>query len=211
MKAFTKLALFVGLVSGATLANAAGLDNTGYYAGAKMGISAEHLFNQDDVDGHGMSNDNKGVGNAGLVFGYNFANQFNLPVRAELDYTFRAHATSSHTNDQGMTNDSRLGLQTLMVNGYYDIKTGTDFTPYIGAGIGYANVSLKNDLEDSDSVQSNSNNFAWSVGTGVIYNVNPRLDLDLGYKYLDAGKATAGNSQAKVATHDFTLGVNYYF
>ena len=49
------------------------------------------------------------------------------------------------------------------------------------------------------------------LGTGVIYNVNPRLDLDLGYKYLDAGKATAGNSQAKVATHDFTLGVNYYF
>ncbi|ELM3723347.1 porin family protein [Edwardsiella piscicida] len=210
MKAFTKLALFVGLVSGATLANAAGINNTGYYAGAKMGISAEHLFDQKDVNGNGMSNDNKGVGNAGLVFGYNFENQFSLPVRAELDYTFRANATSGHTNDAAETNDSRLGLQTLMVNGYYDIKTGTPFTPYVGAGIGYANVSLKNDM-NGDNVQSNSNNFAWSVGTGVIYNVNERLDLDLGYKYLDAGKASAGNSQAKVTTHDVTLGVNYYF
>ncbi|EFD7772134.1 hypothetical protein F1B71_21670 [Escherichia coli] len=34
------------------------------------------------------------------------------------------------------------------------------------------------------------NNFAWSIGAGVRYDVTPDIALDLSYRYLDAGDSS---------------------
>ncbi|MBU2672890.1 outer membrane protein [Hafnia paralvei] len=210
MKKLTSLAVIIGLATSAS-AFAANSDNTGYYAGAKLGTSLEQIHGQKSANGSSVPRDTKQAGTAGLVFGYNFQNEFNLPIRAELDYSFRDTTDTDHFIKADNTRThNRVRLQTAMLNGYYDINTDTAFTPYISAGIGYANVNLKN-TQDGASHSGNGDNFAWSVGTGVSYAINNHLDLDLGYKYLDAGDATAQASKVKVATHDFTAGVNYYF
>ena len=62
-------------------------------------------------------------------------------VRAELEYNKNADAKKTHYSLINMEIES----QSLMINGYYDIDTGSKLTPYVGAGVGYAlndNVSL---------------------------------------------------------------------
>lgn len=211
MKNFTKLSLAAALIASSSYALAA--DNSGFYAGAKMGLSLEQLHGQKVNNGSaasGIPSDTKQAGNAGIVAGYNFMSQYNLPIRTELDYTYR-EGTDSYHNVTGVgTNHNRVRVSSVMVNGYYDIYTGTRFTPYVGAGIGYANVKLDQSLAGSTNSGS-YDNFAWSVGTGVAYEVNDHLALDVGYKYLDAGKGKANGSEVKVGSHDLTAGVNYYF
>jgi opacity protein-like surface antigen len=47
-------------------------------------------------------------------------------------------STYRNTYDMVRGESAKLGHYSLMLNGYYDIKTGTAFTPYVGAGAGIA-------------------------------------------------------------------------
>ncbi len=113
-----------------------------------------------------------------------------------------------------------------MANVYYDFTNESAFTPYVSAGIGYANVkqTVKLNLNDAGDVfnasQSHrSNNFAWSVGAGVQYALNADLALDLSYRYVDAGKSKVSfredNStttfKTRAKSHDIMLGITYNF
>ncbi|EHK4286072.1 porin family protein, partial [Escherichia coli] len=80
-------------------------------------------------------------------------------------------------------------------------------------GYGY---SGRESLSRSDSVD----NFAWSLGAGVRYDVTPDIALDLSYRYLDAGDANVNykdewgdkhKSEVDVRSHDIMLGVTYNF
>lgn len=64
------------------------------------------------------------------------------------------------------------------------------------------------------------NNFAWSIGAGVRYDITPDIALDLSYRYLDAGKSSLSykdaegdkyKSEADVKSHDIMFGVTYNF
>jgi outer membrane autotransporter protein len=77
-----------------------------------------------------------------------------------------------------------ISATSLMFNGYYDLETGSPVTPYLGAGLGVANVSM-NDVkvagvkvvDDDDTV------FAYQIGAGVAFALNEVMALDLGYRY----------------------------
>jgi len=58
-------------------------------------------------------------------------------------------------------NDLKKNIDLFMLNAYYDFKNSTPFTPYIGAGIGLANI------KDTKAVQ-----FAYSAIIGAKYNIN---------------------------------------
>lgn len=78
----------------------------------------------------------------------------------------------------------------LMLNGYYDISTNSKWTPYIGGGVGFANVSI-NDFaavglflaDDDDTV------FAYQLKAGIGYQFTPRIDGTLGYRYFGTADA----------------------
>jgi len=69
---------------------------------------------------------------------------------------------------------------------YYDFATGTGFTPFIGAGGGFANVEFDGHgvtptgivLDDEDT------GYAYHVTAGLGINVAHNLDLEVGYRYL---------------------------
>lgn len=213
MNKLTKLAVFVGLAASASVAFAnSSSDKTGFYAGVKLGESIEQVHGQKSLTGNRASNDTKNGGAAGVTAGYNFQNQFDLPFRTELDYTFRESVDSGKnvTNDGNNRNHNHVRVQTAMFNGYYDYYTGTDFTPWVSLGIGYSNIYLKS-KEAGYSKTGHHDNLAWGGGVGVNYALNNSMDLDVGYKFISAGKAKSGDARAKVYTHDFTAGVNYYF
>ena len=104
--------------------------------------------------------------------------------------------------------------KTLMLNAYYDIFTKAGFTPYVGAGIGLSRINAK--IED---VKASDTSFAWQAGLGVAYNITDNLALDLGYRYMNYGKANgkwsddeeAGKVKARLKTNEVLFGLRYTF
>ena len=117
-------------------------------------------------------------------------------------------------------------VYSVMFNLYYDIDTGTKFTPYVGGGIGYAHVKSKTSLpEIGISKNSSDNNLAWQIGAGVSYALNDNISFDAGYRYTDYGNVKDSytmnvppfvgsfdaSSKASVTSHEVMLGVRYTF
>ncbi len=117
------------------------------------------------------------------AFGRSFDNQI---FRAEAEVLY-------NTNDVSTLNVSGVGSVTaggdistlgLMVNGYYDIDTNSKWRPYIGGGIGGANVSINSLsalgvlLADDDTTV-----FAYQVKVGVAYEFTQALAATFGYRF----------------------------
>jgi len=75
----------------------------------------------------------------------------------------------------------------ILVNGYFDLTTESEWTPYIGAGAGYAKYEAGS-FDDYD--------FIWQVSAGVSYELNENTFLDFRYRYynVDAGGGYDGHS-----------------
>lgn len=209
----------------------------GVYVSGKVGTSVVHvngakskLIEEGEVIANPkVSSNNKGVLAGGIAVGYDFNAQHKLPVRVELDATFRGNGSSNgHTVIEDFSDDARLKnrvkADTYMLNGYYDFHNTSAFTPYISAGMGLGHVKLKHKAVDADSegrISGSSNNFAWGVGVGAKYAVTENVAIDAGYKYIHAGKVSASyynpemdlayKAKAKASVNDFMVGVTYSF
>lgn len=133
----------------------------------------------------------------------------------------------SATNKFTTKIDNKLRIQTLMLNAYFDLKNSTVFTPYISAGIGYAGLKNNMDLTLTEknspnikySLNSKAPNIAWSLSAGVQYAVMPNIDIDLSYRYFNAGsysfktsnKNKSINSKFKIESNDILLSLAYRF
>lgn len=197
-------------------------DKSGFYVTGKIGASVVEAGSQKlTVDQHGslsFGGKSKTVFSGGAAVGYNFIDLYQIPVRIELDYMERAKSKAITDVMPNFSVENKIRLQTFMVNAYYDIATATPLTPYISAGIGYARVKLTTLAADSEKpfdAGANNSNFAWSLGVGAKYAVNQHIDLDLGYRYLDANKADVTHedvkSQVKAKSNDVMFGVSYRF
>jgi len=102
--------------------------------------------------------------------------------------------------------DDDLSLLTVMANAYYDIDTGSDITPYLMAGAGWAHIGMPSD--ESDDV------FAWQVGAGLGFKIADCTTLDLGYRYLRPNKFETNERRVgdvKWAVHNIMLGLRFNF
>ncbi|EPB6544321.1 outer membrane protein [Escherichia coli] len=234
-----------GMFSAQTLADE---NKTGFYVTGKAGASVMSLSDQRFVDGEGAWADKyKGgdksdtVFGAGLAVGYDFYQHYNVPVRTEVEFYGRGNAESKYRLNYwesagGAEFDdaqNKLSVNTLMLNAYYDFRNSSAFTPWISVGMGYARVHHKATYTDTSWNKSGEvsdisalhysgydNNFAWSIGAGVRYDITPDIALDLSYRYLDAGKSSLSykdaegdkyKSEADVKSHDIMFGVTYNF
>lgn len=179
----------------------------------------------------------------GAAVGYDFGAYSEYPVRLEIEYLNRGNVNSDYKMQQTMnkyTDDGPGGLnqswnsynlkstiQTLMLNAYLDFPTETNFTPYIGAGVGgayvdskiksvsYGNISADPGYYTSDPSytgekahdgsydfrpkgQQSSWNFAWQVSAGASYQFTDNLAFDLSYRYSDFGNSDFGTKRLHV-------------
>lgn len=98
-----------------------------------------------------------------------------------------------------------VNVLSLLLSWYYDYKSNSPIAPFIGGGIGVANVELDSGDSDNDTV------FAYQVGAGLGYAVNDRMTFELGYKYIgvsDPEFQSGGSTvEAEVDSYNFYLGV----
>ena len=96
-----------------------------------------------------------------------------------------------------------------MANGYVDVGTWYGLTPFVGAGVGFAqnhfygisNPGLaylgpgaKGSPTGGYMGNGVTNNFAWALMAGLDFNVTQNLKLELGYRYLNYGTLKTGPS-----------------
>jgi len=151
--------------------------------------------------------------NVGASGGFDFG-----PARVEGELTYRQN-DYDELSDAGFSiaADGDVSALSLLVNGFWDIETGGPVTPYLGAGIGVAQVSI-NDLgilgislaDDDDTV------FAYQFAAGAAFELNPNIALDLGYRYFatadpEFDDAEGTTFESEYASHNLNLGLRFMF
>ena len=172
-----------------------------------VGGQGSAVFQRDsDADGavNFSTEYDTGYGLGGIV-GYDFANGFR--AEAELGY-------QNSDIDNGGGHDSALfGL----VSGYYDFDLGQSWKPYLGGGVGYADVNMDGTPAGTFAVDDSDEVPIWALAAGVGYDLNPRTTLFAGYRYIAAIEEpsftnSAGQSfDLDYSTHNVQAGVRYKF
>ncbi len=134
---------------------------------------------------------------ADIGAGYNI----NGWLRADITYGWR----QSHTDVFG----ARTTGKQLLANAYVDLGTWNSITPYIGVGAG---ESFRRSSAPTVRDQS-KNTFAWALMAGLGFSVTENIKLDIGYRYLNLGKASglvgAVPFSRTLDSHEARLGVRY--
>jgi opacity protein-like surface antigen len=103
-----------------------------------------------------------------------------------------------------------------LFNGYVDLGCWYGITPFVGAGVGFANNRLSGMTDTGFTYpgttipggfiggpgsptggyfsDGSKTSFAWALMTGLDFNVTQNLKLELGYRFLDYGKMGSGAS-----------------
>ncbi|MBI5132902.1 MAG: porin family protein [Rhodopseudomonas palustris] len=177
----------------------------------------------------------------GVGVGYQFNNWFRADVvgqyRGSSNFkgTDRFNGTASGFAYSGIDNYSASKSEWLvMANGYVDLGTWWCVTPFVGAGVGAARVTMANFTDTginnipfstasfASAPTASKWNLAWALHTGLAYKVNPNLTLELAYSYLNLGDGYTGslstftgltsNNSFKfkdITSHDVKLGVRW--
>ncbi|MGE3246395.1 MAG: outer membrane protein [Beijerinckiaceae bacterium] len=153
----------------------------------------------------------------GLGFGYKFNNWIRADFTSEYrtstfssqdQLLFNNGAAAPNTQFYALRNSYRgnLSASVFLFNAYLDLGTWAGITPFVGAGVGLARTTLSgvqdngyNNLyagpgspatanTSGNYKTSTTNSLAWALMAGAAYDVNSRLKLELGYRYLNVGK-----------------------
>jgi opacity protein-like surface antigen len=155
---------------------------------------------------------------AGAAVGY----AFDFGLRAEAEVAYRMNDL-----DQASLGPVALDLEgdttalSIMGNLWFDIPLGGPVRPFVGGGLGMAQVSL-NDVEvpalgsgtfvdDSDWV------FAYQLGGGIAFRVAPAVDITAEYRYFGTDNpeysldAAAVDAEYEYSSHSVLFGLRYHF
>jgi opacity protein-like surface antigen len=169
---------------------------------------------------------------AGLGAGYRFNSWLRVDVTA--DHRFETQATLlSGATVPGALGRADLSSTALLANAYLDLGTWHGFTPYVGAGAGYAWNTLSGYTLSGCAApctvggvglaglapfpDETTGSFAWAVMAGVAVDAGRSLSVDIGYRYLDLGEATTGTSAAaqvetdRITAHEARIGLRWTF
>lgn len=173
----------------------------------------------------------------GVGAGYQFNNWFRADVTAEYSSS-RWQAQESYAGPCGVAGrcidnyHAKISNGVFLANGYVDLGTWHNITPYLGVGLGtaYNRIGAVTDLGVNTGgfgigTGVSKWNFAWALMAGAAVQVAPNLKLDFGYRYLDKGQMTAGGvvcqpvgvpcgfemHKFRLASHDFRIGLRYSF
>lgn len=181
---------------------------SGWYLRGDIGYRFQHLGSASTGDATLVPlADSSKIANAamlGLGAGYKWS-----WFRADLtgDYGWRGRYTG--TTAAGTTFTGKIDDFTVMMNGYVDLGSWAGFTPYVGAGIGGANVIFSSYVNQSaiapmpttEITNTYRWNVAWAAMAGFSYSLRRDFLIDVGYRYIDMGDVSGGPSTALKIKH----------
>jgi OmpA-OmpF porin, OOP family len=182
--------------------------------GLYLGLGAGVNFAEDsDVTGTGVNataDYDTGYSIIGAI-GHSYRNK----MRGEFELGYQDLDVGSVSGSSAGSGD--VDVFSFMINGFYDFKNKSKWTPYVGVGIGGANVSADGVSNVSGSVLDDSDLvFAYQAMGGLTYQVNSNLGLFADYRYFgtsDADLTLANNTDvdADFASHRIMFGMRWHF
>lgn len=124
-----------------------------------------------------------------------------------VDNTLRAEGELGYRLSDVEEGNADMSAMSLMGNIYLDLPTGSPVMPFLGAGIGVANVELEIDGAGSgdDTV------FAYQVAAGVGFMLNAQTTLDLQYRYFATEDPNLEGVEAEYSSHNVMVGARFNF
>lgn len=153
------------------------------------------------------------------------------------DSHFRA-LSSGKGVDQGYNIEAgTIDVLTGLVNVYADLGTWYGFTPYVGAGLGFADKAMRGNYTQTTCVVERCDGlpgagprdavarpdhavtgFAWALTAGLSYDIGAGFTVDAAYRYVDLGRAKSGldafgyGTRLKdLSANEFRIGLRYTF
>lgn len=175
-----------------------------------VGLSADVAFVEDsDLSGAVSGDLDYDIGTGGAIsVGYlPFAGiEFLDNTRIEAELGYRYAGLDGFTNAGTPANATGSArMLTYMANAYYDFNNETQWTPYLGAGLGGAMVQLSKssglgNTDDEDTV------FAYQFMAGVTYAPSsmPMTEWGVGYRYFTANSPDFTTTGATLNLDDIT-------
>ncbi|MGE0652848.1 MAG: OmpA family protein [Alphaproteobacteria bacterium] len=206
---FTRSALCLSLLAGAPIA-AQAQDNghyRGFYGAVGLGLNS---VEDGDWSGGGSSGEveyDNGTTMLGAI-GYAMGNGF----RFEGELGRRKNDVDSFTTGGVSTAvDGSARVLSLMANAFYDFKTGTPLTPYVGLGVGLASLKMSSSAPPA-SATGREEDFAWQGIIGAAIKLSDALDLTADYRYFGMGDVEINPGvDVDYASHTFLVGLRWRF
>lgn len=228
-------------------------DFGGWYLRGDIGFSNQNTSNvrstNDALYNNVAVSQTSSFSSAG-IYGGGIGYQFNSWFRADLTGQYRGKSTFTGldvvtgtgpaTGFYGTDNYTATKSELLfLANAYVDLGTWWCVTPFIGAGVGTARVTVGNFTDTGDSSSGPGTNahslyyansaskwnFAWAAHAGLAYKISPSLTLELAYSYVDMGDGYTGPAHAfdgvspgghpfkfkDITSNDVKLGIRWNF
>ena len=206
----TKLCTIIGAAAVCLMASTAFAGEGKPYVGLSAGVAIMSDSTLTDNSGGSVKiSYNSGYALSGVA-GYEFGN--GLRLEGEANYR---QASMDKVSVAGLTGNisSDVWSVGMMANAYFDIKNSSFFTPYIGGGIGFANVNVGDGSVNGIRVWSKADDtvFAYQVAVGAGIEVTKELIFDAGYKYFGTQDPKFELAKADYSSHNFMLGLRYRF
>ena len=71
----------------------------------------------------------------------------------------------------------------LRLHGFYDLDTDSPWTPYLGAGLGWALVGYEVDAFGGPFIDDDDGVFGFQAMAGVAYEIQESLQISFGYRF----------------------------
>jgi opacity protein-like surface antigen len=144
---------------------------------------------------------------AGIVWALGSSIQNGGRVEAELGYRSNGFDELKVDGVGKVGIDGDITSNSLMGNAYYDISTEGSFSPYIGAGLGFAIIEADFDYFDSED----DTVFAYQLILGGSFASSEQLSVDLQYRYFATDDPEFDGLDAEYSTHNFMIGLRRSF
>jgi opacity protein-like surface antigen len=141
----------------------------------------------------------------GLAAAFAIGRYFGQSVRGELEVSWRASDSAAVTSlGAAVADESELTTAAVMVNLYYDVRFGWPIAPYLGLGLGAAQVESDdvNDGFGNVGPGKDSTEFAWQAIAGFAWEFGPRFALTGDYRYFATG-------DDDITSHTFLAGLRF--
>jgi opacity protein-like surface antigen len=138
-----------------------------------------------------------------------------MDYRLDLEVAYRANDLDDITV-QGLPAvpiEGEVTSTSLLANAYIDFHNNSAVTPYIGFGVGGANVDVEVDniLGVPVGESEDDNVFAYQLAVGSTFKVSETSMIDLSYRYFATDDPDLNGTEIEYATSNITLGFRMNF
>jgi len=193
---------------GITLASQQSVDTgfkTGFVVGGNWGVDWGNFRTELEVSYH-QNNSGKHA-RVTTHYSYHYSTAKGTPL-------------SSTSSNSVVPSDLTLRAYAVMANVWYDFHdmgSSWGITPYIGGGVGVAQVQIDGALNNKSIFERNDSVFAWQVGAGFSMPLSDSTQIFFDYRYFSAKDAhlyiepgyNGGDINANFDSHNALVGIRF--